>query len=139
MAGNSAFFDTWTPRALSLMRIVVGYLYVSHGMAKLFHIPHDAMFDNLQLFSLIGLAGVLELVGGALVLIGLFTRPAAFVLSGEMAFAYFMGHAPHGNVLVPALNGGELAVVYCFVFLFLAAAGAGAWSVDAMRKHTSQP
>ena len=139
MAGKSTFLNTGTPRALSLMRIVVGYLCVSHGMAKLFHIPHVAMFDNLQLFSLIGLAGVLELVGGALVLIGLFTRPAAFVLSGEMAFAYFMGHAPHGDVLVPALNGGELAVVYCFVFLFLAAAGAGAWSVDAMRRHTSQP
>ena len=135
---DKAFFDTWTPRALGLMRIVVGYLYVSHGTAKLLGIPHQAMFDTLQIFSLIGFAGILELVGGALVLVGLCTRPAAFILSGEMAFAYFMGHASKGHILVPQLNGGELAVVYCFVFLFLAAAGAGAWSVDAMmRKKTT--
>jgi len=83
--------------------------------------------------SLIGIAGILELVGGALILIGLLTRPVAFILSGEMAFAYFMGHASHGSVLIPMLNQGELAVLYCFVFLFFAAAGAGAWSVDAAR------
>ena len=130
---DKAFFDTWTPRALALMRIVVGYLFLSHGAAKLLHVPHVAMFDNVQLLSLIGFAGILELVGGALVLVGLFTRVAAFILSGEMAFAYFMSHAPKGNPAIPMLNGGELAVVYCFVFLFLAAAGAGAWSIDAMR------
>jgi len=129
---DKVFFDTWTPRALGLMRIVVGYLYLSHGTAKLLGIPHVKMFDNLQLFSLFGLAGVLELVGGALILIGLFTRPVAFILSGEMAVAYFMAHASKGTPLVPSLNGGELAVVYCFLFLFMAAAGAGAWSVDAM-------
>jgi putative oxidoreductase len=95
------------------------------------------MFADVQLFSLVGLAGVLELVGGTLVLVGLCTRLAAFILSGEMAFAYFMSHAPRGNPLVPMLNGGELAVVYCFVFLFLAAAGAGTWSIDAMwRRRT---
>lgn len=130
---DKVFFDTWTPRALGLLRIVVGYLYVSHGTAKLLGFPHVAMFDNLQVFSMVGLAGVLELVGGALLLVGLFTRPVAFILSGEMAVAYFIGHAPKGNFLVPSLNGGELAVVYCFVFLFFAAAGAGAWSIDAMR------
>jgi putative oxidoreductase len=129
---DKAFFDTWTPRALGLLRIVVGYLYLSHGSAKLLGIPHVKMFENVQLFSLMGFAGVLELVGGALILIGLFTRPAAFILSGEMAFAYFMAHASRGTPLVPSLNGGELAVVYCFVFLFFAAAGAGAWSVDGM-------
>jgi len=129
---NRVFFEAWTPRALGLLRIVVGYLYVSHGTAKLFGIPHVKMFDNLQLFSMYGAAGILELVGGALLLIGLFTRPAAFILSGEMAFAYFISHASRGTPLVPSLNGGELAVVYCFVFLFFAAAGAGAWSVDAM-------
>jgi putative oxidoreductase len=84
--------------------------------------------------SLAGVAGILELVGGALFILGLFTRPVAFILSGEMAFAYFIGHAPKGSMLMPMLNGGELAVLYCFLFLFFAAAGAGAWSVDdAMR------
>jgi len=129
---DKAFFDTWTPRALGLMRIVVAYLFLTHGTAKLLGIPHQAMFDNLQLLSMAGVAGILELVGGALVLVGLFTRPAAFILSGEMAVGYWMSHAPRGTPLVPMLNGGELAVVYCFVFLFLAAAGAGAWSLDAM-------
>ena len=125
----------WTTRALSVLRIVTAYLYVMHGTAKLLGVPHVASFDKLQVFSLIGLAGVLELVGGALLLIGLFTRPVAFILCGEMAIAYFMGHAPKGNVLVPMLNGGELAVLYCFVFLFFAVAGAGAWSVDAVRRR----
>jgi len=129
---DKAFFDTWTPRALGLMRIVVAYLFLTHGTAKLLGIPHQAMFDHLQLLSMAGVAGILELVGGALVLVGLFTRPAAFILSGEMAVGYWMSHAPRGTPLVPMLNGGELAVVYCFVFLFLAAAGAGAWSLDAM-------
>ena len=129
---DKAFYDTWTPRALALMRIVVGYLFLTHGTAKLLGIPHQKMFEGLQVFSLVGFAGILELVGGALILVGLCTRPAAFILSGEMAFAYFMGHASKGTPLVPMLNGGELAVVYCFVFLFLAAAGAGAWSIDAV-------
>lgn len=130
---DDAFFATWTPRAQSLLRIVAAYLYVTHGTSKLLGMPHFAMFDGLQVMSLIGFAGILELVGGALLLIGLFTRPVAFILSGEMAFAYFMGHASKGFVLVPMLNGGELAVLYCFLFLFFAAAGGGAWSVDAMR------
>jgi len=130
---DKVFFDTWTPRALGLMRIVVGYLYLTHGTAKLLGIPHQKMFENLQVFSLAGVAGILELVGGALILVGLCTRPVAFILSGEMAVAYWMSHAPRGSPLVPMLNGGELAVVYCFLFLFLAAAGAGAWSIDAMR------
>jgi putative oxidoreductase len=97
-------------------------------MAKLFGVPHIAMFDGVQLFSLMGFAGVLELVGGLLILVGLFTRPTAFILSGEMAAAYFMAHAPHG--FLPILNQGELAVVYCFVFLYFAVAGAGAFSID---------
>lgn len=128
---NNAFFATWTPRAQALLRIVTAYLFLVHGTAKLLGIPHVAAFDNLRVFSLVGFAGILELVGGILLLVGLFTRPVAFVLCGEMAFAYFIGHASGGNVLVPMLNRGELAVLYCFVFLFFAAAGAGAWSVDA--------
>jgi putative oxidoreductase len=137
---DKAFFDTWTPRALGLLRIVLGYLIIQHGTAKLLGFPHQSMFDNLQLVSLIGLAGVLELVGGALLIVGLFTRLTAFILSGEMAFAYFIGHSGRkGFFLVPQLNGGELAVVYCFVLLFLAAAGGGAWSIDGARSGSSSP
>ena len=95
-----------------------------------------AMFDGLQLFSLYGLAGVLELVGGLLLVLGLFTRPVAFVLSGQMAVAYFMAHASEGRVLMPLLNGGESAVLFCFVFLYLFVAGGGAWALDnRLSKH----
>jgi putative oxidoreductase len=133
MAIDRTFIATWTPRAQALLRLVTSYLFLQHATAKFFGFPHVAYFDNLQLFSLIGAAGAIELIGGALLLIGLWTRAAAFVLSGEMAFAYFLGHASHGQVLTPMLNQGELAVLYCFIFLFLAAAGPGAWSVDAAR------
>lgn len=125
--------EVLAPRALSILRIVSAYLLLQHGSAKLLGFPKVAYFDNLQVFSLIGAAGILELVGGALLLIGLFTRPAAFVLSGLLAFAYFIGHAPKGNVLIPFLNQGEPAVLFSFIFLFIAAAGAGPWSVDAWR------
>jgi putative oxidoreductase len=133
MALNEAFYSTWTPRAQALLRIVTAYLFITHGTAKLFGTPHVGAFDNLHLFSLIGLAGIIELVGSVLLLLGLFTRPAAFIMCGEMAFAYFIGHAGQGFVLVPLLNRGELAVLYCFVFLFFAAAGPGAWSLDGLR------
>jgi len=131
MFSNPAVVATWSPRLLSVLRIVSGYMFLLHGTAKLFGMPHVAMFDGLQLMSLMGLAGVLELVGGALLLIGLFTRPVAFVLSGQMAVAYFMAHASKGAVLMPLMNQGEAAVLYCFIFLYLVAAGAGPWSVDA--------
>jgi len=134
MAIDNAFLEMWKPRVLAVLRIVTAYLFMAHGTAKLFGAPHQAMFDGLQLMSLVGLAGILEVFGGALILIGLFTRPVAFVLCGFMAVAYFMGHASQGNVLLPMLNGGELAVLYCFVFLYLVFAGAGAWSVDAARR-----
>ena len=134
MGLDKAFFDLWTPRILAVLRIVIGYLMLVHGTAKIFHVPHQPMFDNLELFSLVGLAGILELVGGALMLLGLFTRITAFILSGEMAVAYFMAHASNGFALVPMLNQGELAVVYCFVFLFFAVAGAGVWSLDALKR-----
>ena len=129
----SPFISTlhaWTPRLLSVLRIVAGFLFMTHGMQKLLGFPAPAPMP-IALFSLFGLAGVLELFGGALVLIGLFTRPVAFILSGEMAFAYFMAHAPKN--FWPLLNGGDAAVLYCFVFLFLAVAGAGPWSVDRAR------
>ena len=123
----------YAPHAQALLRIVCGYLFMVHGSMKLFHVPHAAMFDGVTLMSLMGLAGVLELVGGALLVVGLFTRVVAFLLSGEMAIAYFTAHASHGNALFPQLNEGEPAVLFCFAFLFLAAAGAGAWSIDAKR------
>jgi len=132
---DMAFLEPWKPRALAALRIVTAYLFITHGTAKLFGFPHQAMLDGLKLASLPGAAGILELVGGALLLIGLFTRPVAFVMCGFMAVAYFMAHAAQGNVLVPMLNKGELAVLYCFVFLYLAVAGAGAWSVDSMRRR----
>ncbi|GJH08620.1 DoxX family protein [Caballeronia novacaledonica] len=119
--------------AHALLRIVASYLLLTHASAKLFHVPHIAMFDGLPLFSLLGAAGVIELVGGVLVLIGFFTRAAAFVLSGELAFAYFIGHAPNGHFLLPLLNQGEPAVLLSFIFLFIAAAGPGAWSIDNRR------
>jgi len=134
---TSTLHETWTPRALAALRIVTGYLFVAHGTAKLFGAPHVAMFDGLQLFSLMGLAGVLELVGGVLLILGAFTRPTAFVLSGFMAVAYFMAHASKGSPLLPILNGGELAVVYSFLFLFISAAGGGAWSLDNRRRRES--
>ena len=121
----------WSERMLSVLRIIVGLLFIEHGLAKLVGFPHVAMFDKLQLVSLLGLAGVIELVGGALLTVGLFTRITAFIMSGEMAFAYFMVHAPKS--LLPALNGGELAIVYCFLLLYFAAVGGGAWSVDQLR------
>lgn len=118
----------WAPYFLGVLRIVTALLFVQHGTAKLFGVPHVAMFDGLQLFSLLGFAGVLEFAGGVLLLLGFLTRPTAFVLSGEMAVAYFMAHA--GKALLPIQNGGELAVLYCFVFLFIASAGPGRFALD---------
>ena len=130
--------SAYVPRALALLRIVTAFLFIQHGTAKYFGVPHQAMFDNFQFASLMGVAGALELVGGALLLIGLFCRPVAFLLSGEMALAYFMAHVPEGgHVLSPMLNQGESVVLFCFVFLFISAAGGGAWSVDATRGKTA--
>ncbi|HWI10118.1 MAG TPA: DoxX family protein [Burkholderiaceae bacterium] len=127
---NPEFFATWTPRALAALRIVTAFLFLQHGTAKLLHVPHVAMFDTLPLLSLFGVAGVLEIAGSLLVLTGWFTRAAAFVLSGEMAVAYFVAHVPSGHLLSPMLNDGEPAVLFCFVFLLLSVAGPGTWSVD---------
>ena len=135
MNGTREQFALWTPRVLSVLRIVTALLFMVHGTTKLFHVPHVARFDHLQLMSLIGLQGTLEVVGGVLLLIGLFSRPVAFVLCGDMAVAYFMAHWPKG--WLPILNGGELAVLYCFVFLYLWTAGPGPWSVDARLRGRS--
>lgn len=141
MAIDNATLEVWRPRALAILRIVTAYLLIPHGTAKLFGTPHQAMFDGLELMSLLGLAGIIEVLGGVLFLIGLFTRPVAFVLCGFMAAAYGIGHAGQGSPLLPMLNQGELAVLYCFVFLYFVFAGAGAWSVDAVRggRPVAQP
>ena len=126
-----AFSRTWSPRVLSVLRIMTALMFLQHGTAKLLGFPRVADFQNLQLFSLLGVSGVLELVGGLLLAVGLFTRATAFILSGMMAVAYFLAHAPQG--FFPLLNQGELAVVYCFVFLYLSVAGGGPLSLDAIR------
>jgi putative oxidoreductase len=134
MADREGTFEAWAPRVLSILRIVAAFLFIFHGTAKLLHVPHQAQFDNVQLMSLIGIQGVIELVGGGLLLIGLFSRPVAFILSGDMAVAYFMAHFPKS--WLPLLNGGDLAVLFCFVFLYLFVAGPGPWSVDARLRGT---
>lgn len=118
---------TWSAQVLSILRIVTGLGFLQHGVSKFFGIPPFPMPLN----GLLTAAGVLELVGGGLILIGLFTKPVAFILSGMMAVAYFTAHFPQG--FFPAANGGEAAMLYCFIFLYLAAAGGGVWSVDTMR------
>ena len=127
------FLAPWTPQLLSVLRIMSGLLLLQHGTTKYLNFPQGPMNDASPL-TMGGVAGLLELVGGVLLVIGLFTRPVAFVLSGMTAVAYFYAHAPQG--FFPILNGGELAALYCFVFLVLAAAGGGAWSVDSARGGT---
>jgi putative oxidoreductase len=120
----------WSPVLLSVLRIVAGLLFVQHGSAKLLHVPSQPMFAHLHLMSLLGVQGVIELVGGGLLTLGLFSRPVAFLLSGDMAVAFFMVHFPKN--WLPILNGGDLAVLFCFTFLYLCVAGPGPWSLDAL-------
>jgi len=127
----------WQPTALSLFRFITGLLLFQYGIAKLFKFPAMPYFAKVELMSLIGAAGTLELVLGGLLMIGLFTRIVAFILSGEMAFAYFLGHMfkdPANPVFLPLLNGGTAAILFCFACLYLATAGGGPYSVDEMRK-----
>ena len=124
--------STWSGPILSILRVVTGLLFLAHGTAKHLQWPYVEMFkDGVPLASLIGIGGLLEVVGGVLIVLGLFTRVTALVLSGMMAVAYFMFHAPAG--FYPIINGGELAILYCFVFLYFAAQGAGPWSLDERR------
>jgi len=124
----------WAPQMLSVLRIVSALIFMAHGTQKILGFPASSM--NPATFSLPWIAGILELVGGALLLVGLFSRPVAFLLSGEMAVAYFIAHAPKSPF--PALNGGDAAILFCFVFLYVAAAGPGPWSLDArMRRGTN--
>ena len=123
----------WAPGALgvlSILRIFTGLALLQHGSGKILGFPVAPMFANVQIDSLTGIGGLIELVGGILFTIGLFTRPVAFILSGFTAAAYFMAHASKG--FYPLLNGGELAALYCFVFLYFTFAGGGPWSADAL-------
>jgi putative oxidoreductase len=131
MTANS-LSTIWTPRAisvLSILRIFTGLALLQHGTGKILGFPAVPSLANVQIGSLAGAAGLIELIGGILFTVGLFTRPVAFILSGFTAAAYFMAHA--GKGFYPILNGGELAALYCFVFLYFAFAGAGPWSLDA--------
>jgi putative oxidoreductase len=127
------WLSRWQPQLLAILRIVVALLFIEHATIKLFGFPPGGMPGPQPLASLLGAAAIIELVTGVLVLIGLWTRLAAFVASGEMAVAYFMFHGSKG--FWPALNMGEAAILFCFVFLYLAAAGPGAWSVDGARSY----
>jgi putative oxidoreductase len=120
---------TYAPQALALLRIVTALLFIEHGTQKLFGFPETEM--SPAFLSLPWLAGAIEVVGGVLVLIGLFTRPAAFIMSGQMAVAYWMAHAPQS--FFPVENGGDAAILFCFVFLYIFVAGPGAWSLDGRR------
>src|SRR5258707_15622781 len=124
------FSTIWAPRILSVLRIVDGLILLQYGLAKLFGWPAVGIFENLKWLSLFGIAGMFELVGGTLLILGLFTRQTAFILSGEMASAYFIEHFPHS--FFPVQSDGDLAVALCFTFLYLAFAGGGPWSLDAM-------
>lgn len=121
--------DRYAPHALSVLRIVSALIFFVHGTQKILGFPASDM--NPAAFSMSWIAGMLELVGGALLIVGLFSRPVAFVLSGLMAFAYWIAHAPQS--VYPALNGGDAAILYCFVFLYIVFAGSGPWSLDALR------
>jgi putative oxidoreductase len=125
MSASTTLQNDWAPRVLSIVRIIVGLLFMEHGMSKLLGFPPG---PSPSMFALTWFAGVIELVGGGLVTIGLFTRIAAFIMSGEMAVGYFLSHAPKG--FFPMLNGGDAAILYCFLFLYFVFAGAGPWSID---------
>lgn len=128
-------FDAWSPRVRSILRIVAALLFMEHGLMKLFHFPAAQPGAPDPLPTLLMAAAIIEVVGGALVALGLFTRLAALICSGEMAVAYFMAHGSNG--FWPALNGGDAAILFCFIFLYFAFAGPGEWSIDAFRKGTA--
>ncbi len=128
MADLNSFYARWTPRLLSVLRIAAALLFIEHGTEKLFGFPSTQQGASGSLPPMMLVAGVLEFFGGLLLLLGLFTRPVALLLSGEMAVAYFMSHAPQG--FFPLQNRGELTALYSFLFLFLAVAGGGVWSLD---------
>ncbi len=122
-----------TPYLLSVLRLVAAFVYLAHGTQKLFGVPGHPFHAPVIALTMMSAAGVLETIGGALMFLGLYTRPVAFVLSGQMAVAYFTQHLPRGPW--PILNGGELAVLFCFVWLFFCVSGPGVWSLDSLRRR----
>ena len=122
------------PFVLSIFRVITGLLLFQFGVAKLFKFPAVPMFEKVEVLSQYGIAAIFELIFGGLLILGLFSRLAALILCGEMAFAYFLGHFPKG--FIPLLNGGSLAIMLCFACLYLMCAGGGPWSLDAMRKKS---
>src|SRR6202030_1508280 len=137
MPGFATLRLSWEPRMLSILRIMIGLLFLEHGLAKILDFPHQPNHAPYALFTLNpGLQGLLELVGGFLLALGLFTRSVAFVLAGDMAVAYFIAHSPRG--FFPLLNGGELAIVYCFLFLYFWLAGGGEWSLDRLLERETE-
>ena len=133
----TALTSPWSPRALAVLRMITGLLFLAHGIVKLWGFPAGAHPGQVEILSLVGFGGVLQLIGGPLLILGFFTRPTAFILSGEMAVGYFLFHAPES--LFPAVNGGDAAILFCFVFLYLSAAGPGAWSLDGRRRPIGAP
>ena len=131
MIDDRMLTNVWAPRLLAALRIIAALLFLEHGLVKVFGFPAGAAPGPQDLLSFFGIAGLIETVGGVLLLIGLFTRPVAFLMAGEMAVGYFLVHAPAS--FFPAINGGDAAILFCFVFLYLFAAGPGAWSVDEKR------
>jgi putative oxidoreductase len=132
-SASAATLDRLAPYVLSILRIVAALLFLEHGMSRLFGFPSP--LPTPHVFTMYWFAGAIEFTGGALVLLGLFSRPAAFIMSGEMAFAYFISHAPHG--FFPILNRGDGAILYCFIFLYIAFAGPGPLSLDALWRRRS--
>ena len=131
---NLEVLDRYQPQALAVLRIVTALAFMAHGTQKMFGFPASQMGGGgFVLFSLMGLAAVLEVFGGLAILAGFLTRPVAFVLAGEMAYAYWLMHVPMGGNIIPVANGGDAAVLFCFVFLYLVFAGPGAWSADGLR------
>ncbi len=133
--GLASRWRSWAPQLRSILRIVAAFLFMQVGTAKWFAFPVAVMpgGGTVSMGSQLWFAAVLEVVGGSLILLGLFTRPVAFLLAGEMAFAYFIGHAPHG--FWPIVNQGSPAIFFCFLWLYLSAAGPGSWSLDALRRR----
>src|SRR6478752_6796565 len=129
MSGVTTLRNDWEPRVLSILRIVAGLLFLQHGLNKLFNFPATPTHVPYDVFSLVpGMAGLIEVFGSLLLIVGLFTRPVAFIMSGEMAIAYFYAHQPRN--LFPLLNAGDSVILFCFIFLYLFVAGGGCWSVD---------
>jgi|SRR5437660_1261191 len=128
--------NVWGPRLRAVLRVISALLFLEHGLVKVLGFPPGAAPGQQELLSFFGIAGLIEMAGGILLLIGLFTRPVAFLLAGEMAVGYFMVHAPQS--FYPAVNGGDAAILFCFVFLYLCVAGPGAWSVDQMRRSATR-